>query len=465
MAIIKNELVPFDLGTVRQIEFYSVFNMKRDKRYSFGSFNEGARTQIFENYIDLYEKEMSRKTGNPSKNAGRDYIEASGLLSIFTEDVVEQLRAMTKARDQFTINTSNLNAIGKKIWSGKREDVLSDKEIDEVLKEYKILEKSLQAYLNSFSEIPNHFGKGKPGEVVAKAVSGTSVVGTPSKVFQLDKKASTSLENTIRTLEELSRTIDKMEAKKVSGKIVTRQDTNIVRPAKKLKSTGVVSKEVQYSADKVLSKINGALVNVAGFALEGAIANGLQKSIDQNKNTFKEVFLSGAAGAGSIEVEGLSENFTYGERKVDVGFKDEHGVTIGLSAKNQREGQAGKKVSLNSSSLEKILLLVSGSQADSASFQKAYMYNSRRRNSVQPPLMRMFLAALTADYAVAMGGSDRVDFVVFQDSIVPLNEYYKHLEKTFKLSLSSEKSYTIRELMKASQNQILSHRYRATFKG
>ena len=111
----------------------------------------------------------------------------------------------------------------------------------------------------------------------------------------------------------------------------------------------------------------------------------------------------------------------------------------------------GSSVSLNKSSLTPILQLVANNMETRSQIAATIVANTARKKSYLP----MFLAALTADYAVAMGGQDRVDFMVFNNKIYPLGQYYEILKKRLTLDIQSATKAQIKSIRGADNGQIM----------
>lgn len=421
---------PYILSEMRKKTFSSVYNMQRQGGIRYGTFlndEESAKSKIYANYTKQYEKEMKEKTGR----TGSDFLKDSALGKIYAESVASEIKNYNLKRDIFKKSGADLRSFLKDYG-------VSEKDNNEAIAELRKLQQSVQGLLDTLSEIPDLFATSNPRDYIDDSKPIVSASGSSvSNAFRLDSSSNTAIQTLEGYIKSINGTLEKMEKYNKKGTLFDFRDVKIKRPPTKNKN---LSSHVELG--KLYETIGGSLNSVSGFILENAVANGAQKSINDGASLFREVFLTGADTTQIAEIKSKSGKdlgeLKYVRAKSDIKVKDSGGEIFGISAKNQ---SAAKKdsISLSSSTLPKILDLIGNSETSKLTFLKNYSvyyddkyeYNGKTVRKK----MNLFIATLSADYAVGAGGDDRVHFIVDKEKIVPLGDFYEVLRKRLSVQM------------------------------
>lgn len=407
------------------ISMYSVFNLQPQESYSIK--DTGRIVNIYNSYITKYEDLSIKKFGMTPE----DFLATSADFIALGENVKKSLRAFNNSRQNFNAAVDNAKTIMNSL-----SDEASEKELQNALKTVKEFSMALKDYGSSFSSVPNvFFDKNASSEEVKIGDKLTNQ--NISRSYAMDKKSLTALENMQKTIETLDKKIAKMDTLKTIG---NKKSFNTTRPGY-TKVTGQEQKGRRFNLGTNINKtinegITSSLSNAVGFILELSIANAAQELINSQKSMIMETLLTGASGKQSIKLHN-GQTMRYKESKADnkVKMKNQKGeaIEIGLSAKNYAMPHTGgpfSGISINSSSLSNPLMLATKSISDRGKFLSLLGYEymvKGNSSSADMKRIQMMFGALTADYAIAMGGNDRVDFMVTPDGVFTLSDFYRSL--------------------------------------
>lgn len=436
--------IPFNLASVRDIKYHSSYNLQKTEAYSFRDF-ESSRSTIYGNYISRYEADFKERVG--ADMSPEDYLEKAGIQASIYKEMSGFLEEMDQVKTEYQVDQNKLNLYLADMFSSasdkdKKLDKLRGKE-KEILSALERWKTSTENYLDVLGSISNLYqfenqGDSKVSGAIA-AASGRNI----SEAFSLEKSAATSLLRADALTKDMTKVID--DFRKSGASVEEMKDFVIKEP-----STYSIGGEVQSSTyNSLLSakKLIGTLNQIGGFVFEVALVNGLQKQVGDAVET---VALLGGAEGVNITLDG--KPFKVATSKRDVSYKTKDGVELGLSVKmGEYKKTSMKKIGLNTSSMDKILSLVTNNQADKSQLAGTVMWRANESKRAGDSL-NLFMAALTADYAIAMGGNDRVDLMVFNNQVVPLSAMYRMLEKKLRLNLSPrEKEETYRKNLRDSK--------------
>lgn len=411
-----------------QISMYSVFNLQPQEPYSIK--DTGRITYIYNSYISKYEDLAIKKFGMSPE----EFLNTSADFIALGENVKKSLEAFNQSR--YSFNNSIENA--KTIMNSLSDDA-SEKELQQALGTMKEFTEALKAYGESFSSVPNVFFDSNASSKEIK-IGDKLRNQNISRSYSMDKKSLTALENMQKTIEALDNKIKKLESMKSIG---TKKSFNTTRPGY-IRVSGEQQKgrrlNIGTSTNKTINEgITSSLSNAVGFILELSIANAAQELINSQKSMIMETMLTGASGKQSVKLRN-GQTLNYKESKADnkIIMKSNQGqkIEVGLSAKNYAIPHAGgtfSGISINSSSLSNPLTLATKSINDKGKFLSLLGYQYMVKgggSSDEMKKIQMMFGALTADYAIAMGGNDRVDFMVTPDGVFTLSDFYRSLLET-----------------------------------
>jgi len=427
----------YTLANMQDMGLNSIFNLQPVGTYTYRAFSsspDASKERIYSNYVQLYEKDFMNKAGKKPE----DFMKDVQLYNRSVGSITEFLKSFNSIKKEFSQNTTAINRFVSQAIKGDN-TVLENlnRQKPEVLQAISNWEKSTEAYLNLLANLSDgQYLREMGGDPTGKLPAIGSL--QPSEAFKLNMSSLAALDTADRTFAQLKQATDKLK-----------NSSDIASDLGKVAVSRATSRGIKDgNLTQTISSITGAISNVFGFAFENELANGLASQIGQG---IQDVSILGASKNVELTMNGAPISVSQG--KTDVRATVE-GVSIGLSLKNvgRNKSGGGSSVSLNSSSLTPILQLVANNMETRSQIAATIVANTARKKSYLP----MFLAALTADYAVAMGGQDRVDFMVFNNKIYPLGQYYEILKKRLTLDIQSATKAQIKSIRGADNGQIMS---------
>jgi len=269
-----------------------------------------------------------------------------------------------------------------------------------------------------------------------------------SQAFRLERSAMTAMQNADALIVGLKQSIDKVNQEGLSVK----QLANMVITTPSYEGVRGQSPSTTKTLGNLKTMV-GSLSNLMGFAFEAQLASGLERQVNE---ALSDIALLGGAEGVSVTLSD-GRPFKVKQSKTDLRATVE-GVDLGFSLKNLSKNGKTKRVSLNTSNTNQLIALISNNQDFRSQLAGTLMWRSDsvKRTSDQ---LTMFLASLSADYAIAMGGNDRIDYMVFNDKVISLGEYYSIMEKRLSLKIhpsASQSSYQ-NQLRELREREILAN--------
>lgn len=438
--------IPYTLQNIRDLKFYSVYNLQPLQSYSLRDFNSGdTKHRIYQNYINAYEADFTSRAGMNAE----EFSKKAGLHSKLVTENTDFIKNFKIAQNNFSINNTELNKYVNDLLSGDSDRLqkLAGKE-KEIIKVLENWANSVQEYLDVLSRVDDlYYFRNMDQAQINGSISMASGRNI-SQAFRLERSAMTAMQNADALIVGLKQSIDKvnqegLSVKQLSNMVITTPSYEGVRGQAP-------------STTKTLGNLKtmvGSLSNLMGFAFEAQLASGLERQVNE---ALSDIALLGGAEGVSVTLSD-GRPFKVKQSKTDLRATVE-GVDLGFSLKNLSKNGKTKRVSLNTSNTNQLIALISNNQDFRSQLAGTLMWrsNSIKRTSDQ---LTMFLASLSADYAIAMGGNDRIDYMVFNDKVISLGEYYSIMEKRLSLKIhpsASQSSYQ-NQLRELREREILAN--------
>lgn len=176
--------------------------------------------------------------------------------------------------------------------------------------------------------------------------------------------------------------------------------------------------------------MTGYISSAKGIAFEIAVANALYKATG---DIVDGVEMLGSASGVTFKDSKGGKIGNISTSKTDVAYKEKQGFMVNLSLKNQKKGSAKPiETKFLSSSLSRYLQLVTTNNVEAQLLVGGFATNREEFNNINSEL-NLFLAALVADMAIGSGGADKIDFIVFNNGIMGLGDYYREVSDSISL--------------------------------
>lgn len=409
--------IPYKASDINKLRFSAIYNLQPIGDYSpVDTSSQAGIERIYQNYIARYESDFQGRSGMSPK----EYIKESGIQKAALENHQSFIDDMVSKKDVFSVEQKKLKGYVSRILDGTETTADFNDKYEEQIRKWSI---ATQNYLDTLSKIDSLYYDYHQDEQEINTISIDGV----SEMFKLEKGQYKTLKTAKSQMALVQQEIAKLNA---LGSEAYQKQSGIVKTTSKSGKNSY-----RGGAFHNLGALNGSFSSIKGFTLESQVASGLQKIVGESLSS---VSMLGATEGVTVK---LSNGRTLDVKtsKTDVSVTDTNGLKINLSIKNNRYlGAKREIVKVNQSNLDNIIRLVANSREDGEELAGHIMWNIK--NTRTKNKFRVFLATLTADYAVAMGGQDRVDFMVYNNAIIPLGEYYELLSKKLKLNLTTSKT-------------------------
>ena len=410
-------LAKYTLKNFKNIQYNAIYNLKPMESIKYSEYNGGTKKRIYQNFIKAYESDFMNKTNmTPEK-----YIEENAIQYNALERNKEFIQEVNSTKNNFQIDNNALQKYVRQVFAGEAPDKKVDPNLISLLETW---QKSAQAYLDALTKVDDLYYYANSDKQVKK------LSGMPSMMFTLDKSNLTNLQNVQKYLSGLESATEKVRAKGIEASNLT---DFIVAGTPLIKKSEKTSNGKTETVSGSIDKVYGSLISLMGYSLEAAVASGLQHAVGEAIQSVS--MLGSAKGVNTVLYNGTPLKIR--TSKTDVVMKSNEGIDINLSIKNTEfDREKHKPISVNGTGLSKILSIISNTADDADQIGGYAMWNSNKiKGSVSK--LSLFLCSLTADYAVVMGGNDRIDLMVYNDRVVPLGEYYELMEQKLRMNIST----------------------------
>lgn len=422
--------------------FYGTFNGKSQ------AFNPKVNNhnQIMEIFSTKAKQQAISKFGT----TGEEVLKATGLsseLKLLAQDSKSKfVPEMMRDNDIANLMTRKAaSEAARKPVNSMMQEIMQLSEADEQAAIAKLgdVNKTLKRYGNSLQDLIDM------GSEIDASVGEMVVNHQESRLgdaIRLDQKSYTSALNVLEQidfLERITSQIDRDSTKLpnfgLTGNKVSHKDKKVTKEGNEIelmKWSGAGGTYRQKAAkektiEKLVTNLQGSMTNYLGGIYEIAVASTLKSSFQE---IFSDVQMTGAdtkvPGGTSVDLSTtpLGRSLMTGTSKTDIRatlarIEDKVNVEMNLSVKNQKfnPGKKGDTKALETGLNFLINAIITQESHDSTmrtAFTNPALFG--RASS-----MNAFLGALMADVAIAGTPGDRIDFMVYQNAIIPLSDYYK----------------------------------------
>lgn len=433
------------ISALSGITFRSIYNGHPASNYSIGHPNslETRVAQIYDSYTERANKEMQSKYS--AFGGAEGFLDAIALEKNTIEKAKPLLSNMENKADNFSEVLKDYNKSTKELKEKKENNGRLEEETIALAEITKKLMSTAQEYIDIVGGISSDFYDKNRG---AHEVVGGPQVSAGLAPLGSVQGAYTSMLNVKEQIKAMDFLLGDLN--KFQDKITSSSNLEFV----KFKSTGNVRKnEIEATKDSIsmtgfANSISGSISTIKGAVLEIEATNALYNAIGE---IYQEVNLLG-------EEDGVEVLYTSGEfdgdygramktSRTDVSFVsriNDMDITTNLSMKNQSisgRKNSGKKesTSLLTTSLLTMTKLISVNSQDAIALGSHLVLGQQDRTATDTQnRLTQFLVALTADFALASAGYDRVDFYIYRDGVVSRGKYYEIIKDNLSATISKK---------------------------
>lgn len=409
------------------MSYYSIFNGRKQETVSFGESANGI-SQIYLNYAKEEEKRFLKE----HRTTAEEFLKESQIAQQVFEGNKELIASMQKDTENLSSRRKSLIKSVSDLRKLQEDAPKKQEYVDKMIRALKDWERASQGFLDNMAQVDTSFAESAKDKYEIK-IAKNIPSGEPIGGLRLDAKAFTSHENAQAGLKELRKQVENVE--KVKG---TEPPLKLTVPKySSAKGTFGQIQDKTQTIEKFTTSINGSISSVKGTVFEIEVGNALSHATD---TILKEIQMLG--NAKGVTVDGVQ----FSTSKTDVQAKSKkYSENINLSVKNQTyNGPVAKSTALFTGSLYKVIKMVSETERGAMALSSMLIYEKSVGNSTSK--LNRFLKALTADFALASGQGDRIDFMVYSNEIIPTSVYLKDLESKLSMSMvvKKENKYKIR---------------------
>lgn len=443
MAMIRRKSVPSHrLPMWNQYSFYGYSNGEAQKFYPASD----KHAQIMQVYKTKAEKETMKKFGA----SGKDVLSATGLASevkLLAEDknstfIPEMLKdgAVADLMARKAATKASEGGLNKEI-----QEIMALSVSDEQAAIAKIegVGKSLKKYGDALQNIIDL------GSTIDASVGEMVVNHQESRIgdaVRLDAKSYTAALNVLEQVKFVNRITDQIEKDSsklpnfgITGSKSTFKDRGVEKKGNQMdlmkwsgtKGEYKQEKATERAIETLTTNLQGSMTNYLGGIYEIAIASTLKTSF---ADIFSEVQMTGAnttTGPGAttvnLAVTPLGKTLQSRTSKTDIrttlrNISDRANVEMNLSIKNQKfnPGKNSQTKALETG-LSFLFDAILTDESHRSTMETAFM-NDKMYTAASS--MNSFLGALMADMAIAGLPGDRIDFMVYENAVIPLADYF-----------------------------------------
>lgn len=424
----------FTMDNVKDISYYSVFNATQQYPYQYNT-TQGNVNQIYKNYVDAETKRFMAKSGVDPYT----FLKEAKLAQSIYEDQKDFLRSLESMDIEYKKAASQARSATKFLEDVKKDKNLNEQGLRDAFKSLENWQRATQKYLDIMAQVDDTYALGHEKDFEVSKDKSPS--GSPVGSLRLDSKAFTSYEKARLVERELAQTLRALEGN-VAKLPQTKLTTNKISGGDFVRTSKGNKRQETSDLSTSLNKMRGYISSIKGTVFELAVASALEKQVNE---VYDAVAMLG--NTKGVTVKGSNMQFKTAKTDVGVSVK---GKDINLSLKNQKHsapGRFGTKVL--TSTTYKLIRLTAQSDIDALRMAGVFYTNPELRLKSK---LNQFLAALVADFAISSGGSDRIDFLVYKDEIVPVATYYANLSDKIDLAIDKGDKSRIFEILRGSAN-------------
>lgn len=426
------------IETVQDLTYYSVFNGTKSNPFSFGDTGSNVK-KIYQGYA---EKETSRFLGKFGKTP-EEFLKETKIAQLIYDGQRDFLESMEKADVEFkkaTISTKPMS--GKELKELIKNKESAEKELEKAFATLKKWEQATQKYLDVMSTVDATYAKGHRSGYEVKHSKSPS--GQPIESLRLDSKAFTSYESARIMVSEMEKIMTQMgqNIHQIPDLKLVRYKVSKGEFAKTPKGNKM---QETLKIEDLSRKMEGFINSIKGTIFEIAAASALEQAVGQ---IFSEIQMMGNEKGVSVKDSGVQ----FKTSKTDVKATTMSGLNVNLSMKNQAYREmGGRGTSAMASTLYNMIRITAQTDIETMQLASVFYTNPEMRKTNSS--LNRFLAALVADMAVGSGSGDRIDFMVYKDTIVPMSTYLANLDKKISMTIGNNmKSGDIYDVIRGVKN-------------
>lgn len=299
---------------------------------------------------------------------------------------------------------------------------------DAKLRQGRELQKQIEEFSRALQKIVDTAAGVDPTAAGVKRNSGSE--NAPLMAIT-DKSAHTAAKNLLEYVSELDKLSEKLERNQLNKKDFKKNGKHLALNVKKYstKGDGYQEEEVLRNLEGLPRNIAGSLSNLMGGMFELAIESALKEELG---SIFSSVSALGAGGSAGSATNYRGETFKSATSKRDIaGINSILDVDIGFSAKNQYATKGKTETKLLDTNTDFVRNVIAMNDAHDRLLEMGFANPSMWATNSE---MNRTIAALMADVAVAGLKGDRVDYIVYRDIVMPIEDYYVKKSGDFKFS-------------------------------
>lgn len=424
----------FTMNNIKDISYYSVFNGKQNQPYTFNSTGENV-SRIYKNYVQAETSRFMAKTGKRPEQ----FLKEARLTQAIYEEQKDYLRDLETLDIKYKKTAGEARRAVNFLEDTKRDKVKNQQALKDALASLERWQKTTQKYLDLMAEVDDTYALGHEKEFEVKG--GKSPSGQPVGSLRLDSKAFTSYEKARlmeqeigRALADVKGNVDKLPQTKITTHQISQGGFKKTKKGNKRQETVDLSTSI--------SKMRGYISAIKGTVFEIEVASALEKQVSE---IYDAVAMLG--NTKGVKVIGSGQQFKTAKTDVAVKINNQD---INLSLKNQKHSAPGHfGTSALTSTTYKIIRITAQSDIDTLKMAGILYTNPELRINSK---LNHFLAALVADFAISSGGSDRIDFMVYKDEIIPVGTYYANLSDRINLAIEKNDKSRIFEILRGTSD-------------
>lgn len=413
--------------------YYSIYDAQQSSIFSFGG---DIHRRIMESYAERREKDFISKFGKTPQQ----YLEDS----MIQQDIFESQKDFLRDLENMDVKFKKVSSQAKRSLDDlkkiKADADANSAQLETIIKDIKNWEKTTQEYLDLMATVGDSFANTQ--QITTANISGQTPKGLAMSGNALTsfEKASLLLEKTRENIEKIGADVKKLKRASLTTPVI--RGGNIV----KNKKTNRIRNDRKSLNSVIQNSMGGYISSVKGIIFEIAVANALN---DTANDLVEEVLMLGQADGISVKDSQGKQITSMKTSKTDVAYKDKKGFQVNLSLKNQKHDSGEPvKTSFLSTSLLQYLRMVGTSEES----QKLLIagFNSNPNFNAKTSAINIFLASLVADMAIGSGGVDKIDFIVFNNGIMSLGDYYRNLTGKVSISVKIKNKDNINSILGAN---------------
>lgn len=413
--------------------YYSIYDAQQSSVFSFGG---DIHKRIMESYAERREKDFISKFGKTPQQ----YLEDS----MIQQDIFESQKDFLRDLENMDVKFKKVSSQAKRSLDDlkkiKADADVNSAQLKTIINDIKNWEKATQEYLDLMATVGDTFADTQritTSNISGQTPKGLAMSGNALTSFE---KASLLLEKTRENMEKIGADVKKLKRASLTTPVIRGGNTV------KNKKTNRIRNDRKSLNSVIQNSMGGYISSVKGIIFEIAVANALN---DTANDLIEEVFMLGQADGITVKDSQGKQITSMKTSKTDVAYKDKKGFQVNLSLKNQKHDSGEPvKTSFLSTSLIQYLRMVGTSEES----QKLLVagFNSNSNFNAKTSAINIFLASLVADMAIGSGGVDKIDFIVFNNGIMSLGDYYRNLTGKVSISVKIKNKDNINSILGAN---------------